>query len=155
MPQSTQTPSKEKIFLTIKHSFTYKDFFNILWFPAAVYLLNDITCTFFLSWYEAWSVDSFFHFLGGISIAYGANYVFNFLEKNNQISIKNVWLKIFIIATTVALVATLWEVYEYVRDIIFATVSQPSVFDTVKDEVVGIFGGFIFAYFANFIWTSN
>ena len=122
----------------------YKNFFKLATLPFLVYFTNDLVCRFFFPTYVKYGIDTYFHFAGGLSIAYTTNYFFILLEKAKFIEIKRKLARAFLIISTVAFVAVLWEVYEFVWDLSFGTHFQPSNFDTMKDLIMGTLGGISF-----------
>jgi hypothetical protein len=129
-----------------KMKFNFKNLIKIGIFPLVVYLLNDIFCRFWFGFYVDHGVDSYFHFVGGVSIAFAALEAFKVLEENNFIEIKRKLVKAFLVISIVALAAVLWEIYEFILDLISHTnAHQPSLFDTMKDMILGLIGGTIYS----------
>jgi hypothetical protein len=125
---------------------TFKNFFKIALFPLAVYIVNDLICRVSFSWYEMNNVDTYIHFIGGLSIAFSINNALTVLEKENLLVIKRKLVKVFFIVAAVAFVAVLWEIYEFTWDLNFGTHLQPSNFDTIKDLIMGTLGGLLFCF---------
>ena len=135
-------------------SHTTKNFLKIGLLPLLVYISNDLICRFFLDWYLKYGVDSYFHFAGGVSIAFGVTNILAVLEEEKTIFIKRKLVKAFFIIAIVALAAVLWETYEFFWDLRFGTHFQPSNFDTMKDLILGTLGGTVFAA-AKLLWSKT
>lgn len=125
-------------------SITYKDLIRLGLFPLFVYTLNSAFLFWAPDFYKLYSVDTPMHFLGGVSIAYGACYVLFLFEKRGWIKIQKDLLKVFIITSAVTTVAVWWEFYEFLNDQFYGTSWQPSVSDTIKDLYMGMIGALIF-----------
>lgn len=113
-------------------------------FPFIVLSLDVILCAFWLDWYIKWSVDTLLHFLGGLSIAYSAGYALNILQKKNLLTVNSRLAKAIIIIGVVTLTAVLWEVYEFMSDELLRTYYQTNIADTMKDLIMGLYGGTIY-----------
>jgi len=123
-----------------------KDLIKLSIFPVLVYVFNDAVQTFALYFYYIYSVDTLSHFLGGLSIAYSANYALSLIEKNGWITIKKSILRAGIVVGTVMTIAVLWEFYEFIYDLfLWGTTMQPSVADTIKDLCMGMIGAVVFS----------
>lgn len=110
--------------------------------PMFIFILN-IALVYILgvgqyTWYMA---DTPLHFLGGISIALSTAYALNLLEKFEIIKINNKLIKFLTILFTVAAAAVFWEMYEFLNDSFYGTHFQPSIWDTMKDMIMGSLGG--------------
>lgn len=133
---------------------TFKEnFLKIAGLPLVFFLVNEFVNRNFTWWYTHYGVDSFFHYTGGISIAFGLNYILQVLDREKLIIIKRKPLKAFSIISTTAFVAVLWEIYEFIWDLSFGTHFQPSNFDTMKDLILGTFGAFSFCL-VYFLWLK-
>lgn len=122
----------------------HKNILKLGLFPFLVYLANNAIETFAQSFYLIYSVDTLSHFLGGLSIAYSANYALSLMEKKNWIHIKKTILRIGIIVSTVMTFAVLWEFYEFTSDQFLGTAMQPNSADLIKDLSMGMLGAIIF-----------
>lgn len=123
----------------------YKIAFKLLIFPVLVYAFNSIFMAAALEFYKNYNVDTLSHFLGGLAIAYSANYGLSLLEKKNWLTIKKNNLRAFIIVATVMLVAVGWEFYEFLSDYFLRTDFQPNLPDTIKDLCMGMIGAVVFS----------
>lgn len=89
--------------------------------------------------------DSFTHFLSGILSALFAFVILSKLKVNSKSVLFNI---IFMISFTM-LVASLWEVFEFISNSIFKTDPQKvlttGVTDTMKDMICAFFGSLIFS----------
>jgi cytochrome c oxidase subunit IV len=128
---------------------TFKNLFKLGIFPSFVYLLNNTVQSLVPGIYLLYSLDTPAHFLGGMTIAYTANYALSLLEKRRWLTIQKNILRCGIILSVVMTIAVWWEFYEFVYDIFsppssYLFVMQPTVFDTIKDLYMGMFGGIVF-----------
>lgn len=89
--------------------------------------------------------DSFTHFLSGILSALFAFVILTKLKVNSKSVLFNI---LFMISFTM-LVASLWEVFEFISNSIFKTDPQKvlttGVTDTMKDMICAFFGSLIFS----------
>ena len=100
-----------------------------------------------VDFYYIYSVDTLSHFLGGLSVAYSANYALSLMEKKGWITIQKNILRIVIVVSAVMTFAVLWEFYEFIYDLtLWGEPMQPSVADTIKDLSVGMLGAMIFVF---------
>jgi len=131
---------------------------NLFWmgvFPFIIFIANYILFTTELDWAMSVHADDYLHFFGGTSIAFSAGYLMNILSGSKKLVIKNDLIKFFIVLTVVSLAAVLWEFYEFVSDILYPAIRQPTVADTIKDLVMGLLGGAVFAGLKIFLKTKN
>lgn len=130
-----------------------REFFLISAPPFFVYIASLI---FYSLWPEVafyYQLDSPLHFLGGISIAITMFIFAGVLEKNQLINFRNQLIKLLAIFTSVVTAAVLWECYEFASDILRQTNFQPSVWDVMKDLILGALGGFLTA--TGLVWRSK
>lgn len=127
-------------------TFKFKDLLKLLIFPILVYFVNNTVQFLSENTYLLYSLDTPAHFLGGMAIAYSANYGLSLLEKRNWITIKKPILRCAIILGIVMTIAVWWEFYEFIYDYFLHPVyiMQPSVFDTMKDLYMGMFGAIVY-----------
>ncbi len=86
-------------------------------------------------------IDIPMHFIGGLSISYTIVLFFNFFEERKFMEIRKEFLYFIFIVSSVALVAVLWEFYEFFLKYFFNVNTQPSLEDTLLDLFMGLFGG--------------
>ena len=123
----------------------YKIIIKLLFFPFLVYMFNSAIQSLALSFYYIYSIDTLSHFLGGMAIAFSANYALTLIEKKNWITIKKPVLRAIILVGAVMTFAVLWEFYEFTYDLLmWGDVMQPSVADTIKDLDMGMIGAIVF-----------
>ncbi|MEK7131675.1 MAG: hypothetical protein AAB797_03005, partial [Patescibacteria group bacterium] len=116
-------------------------------FPFLTYMYDNIFQVLALDFYYIYSVDTLSHLLGGLAIAYSANYALSLMERKKWITIQKNILRAGIIVSTVMTIAVLWEFYEFIYDIyLLGPTAQPSVADTIKDLCLGMLGAVIFSY---------
>lgn len=129
--------------------FTYKKLFKLAIFPFLVYMVNDAVQFLVPDFYILYSIDTYSHFLGGLSIAYSARYALSLIEKKRWITIQKNILRAGIILSVVMTIAVWWEFYEFLYDYFIDTpsylyVMQPGLGDTIKDLYMGMFGAIVF-----------
>jgi len=109
-------------------------------FPAIVFIIN-LPIGFLYDLYP-W-IDIPMHFLGGFSVAFTGVLFLKFFDERNLLKIKNPFIFIFVVASFVALVAVLWEFYEFFLQYIFGIIYQLSLEDTMLDLAMGLGGGIV------------
>ena len=119
------------------------NFFEILSFfifPFVVLIIHLI-----FSFYEIYNtfswIDIPMHFLGGLSIAFTSILFLRFFRRKGMLEIKRWFIFFFIVISLVALVAVLWEFYEFLLKYFFNLNTQPSLEDTLLDLFMGLVGG--------------
>ena len=112
--------------------------------PLAVLIVLHVIFL-LLDLYSVAHLDSVMHLAGGIVLAMC---LYGFLVS----AIDKGWCpdpgKIVSVILVVSLVTTgavCWEFYEWISDRLFDTRLQPSVTDTVKDLLLGLLGGILYA----------
>ncbi len=133
-----QTPRFSKVASPI---IRFRDIFWIGIFPFIIFMINYTLYTTVREWGNKVYIDDYLHFLGGAAIAFSTSHILSILESQVLIHIKNALLKLLIILASVALAAVVWECYEFILDILYTPINQPSVPDTIKDMVMGLLGG--------------
>lgn len=131
----------------IKMNTTSKNFLRLTLFPFLVYVASDIICKNWNFFYTSNKLDTYFHFLGGFSIAFSSYFFLDILEGSSFLIIKRKLLKALFIISLVFLAAVLWEIYEFIWDLAFHTNFQPSNFDTMKDLIMDALGSLTFCVF--------
>ena len=81
--------------------------------------------------------DSLMHFSGGAAAALFLGWGLNLGSRQGWWPLPSLWLSRLLLLGCVSLVTQLWEVYE----LLLQPEWQPSIADTVKDQVLGVFGG--------------
>jgi hypothetical protein len=111
--------------------------------PFSVYLFNY--ALFFIGTYDVlkW-IDIPMHFLGGASVAIAIFLTLSHFEKK-KILYLNKPSKILFIVSLVALIAVLWEFYEFSLEHFTGFDFQGTLRDTMEDLFLGILGGFLSA----------
>ena len=147
--------SRGTVNIFVLQNITLKKLIKLGIFPFLVYAVNEIFYSFWQNFYTSHSVDSYFHFVGGVSIAFSSCIFLEILEASGYIKIKGKLLKTFLVITLVALAALLWEIYEFTFDqIANTTFHQPSNFDTMKDMILGLIGGVVYSIFFS-LWSKS
>ena len=102
-----------------------------------VFLLLDL--------YSITHLDSVMHLAGGIVLAmclYG--FLVSAIDRGWCPDPGNI-VSAILVVSLVTTGAVCWECYEWISDRLFATRLQPSVTDTVKDLLLGLLGGILYA----------
>ena len=127
--------------------FDLKILLKLAIWPGIVVVVNFSLYRIFPIQYLDWHLDTPLHFLGGMSIAFVVCAVMTMLERRGDLVIKQVLVRVVLMAAVVALAAVCWEFYEFVGDYFFGTHLQHSLADTMKDLFMGLSGGIVFALF--------
>lgn len=135
--------------------FTVKDLIPVIGLPLIIYLANAFLLIWFPTAYEALGLDSWLHFLGGLSIAASAGYTFKKLSAAGVVIIKNRLWQAIVLVAIVTLAAALWEGYEFLHDRFLGTHWQPSNADTMKDLFFGMLGGALYCLTPGASKTTN
>lgn len=107
-------------------------------------MFNSIFMALALDFYIIYHVDTFSHFLGGLTIAYCVYQIISLLQKKSWLVIEKNIIRVGIIVMSVTTVAVFWEFYEFISDQFFGTLMQPSLADTMKDLCIGMVGALVF-----------
>ncbi len=83
------------------------------------------------------------HFAGGMAIAAMGIQLTNLFEKNKLVLYKNPIIRVIFLLAIVASAAMLWEIGEFLADQLLNVSLQFSLFDTMKDMILGFIGGAI------------
>ncbi len=107
-------------------------FHLVAWLGFAVY--------YYFPWF-----DIPMHVLGGLVSAWTLHNMYAALRKDLKLQITPKWLyHLFLIAGT-SLIATLWELHEYILERVIPNfVQQISIADTMLDMTLGIVGALLF-----------
>lgn len=84
--------------------------------------------------------DSVVHFIFGIVCSIYAIYVFDYLNRRNNKNFKSIFIVLFTLA-----LAGLWEIVEFLIDIIFNSNMQRGLTDTMKDIICALISSGIYA----------
>jgi hypothetical protein len=91
--------------------------------------------------YEAvYFFDSIMHFAGGFFSALSLIGILAYARDQGWLSIDDKLVFRLLVLGLIGLVAIAWEVFELLIDAEFGTRWQPSIEDTLKDQVLGVFG---------------
>lgn len=128
----------------------FSDLAKVLLPPFLVYMANEVFQGFWPELYRAKSIDTYFHFLGGMTIAFSVMVALPVAERFKWIKVKNAGLAFCIVVAFVMAAAVFWEFYEFLHDLIYDTHFQPSLRDTMKDLLMGTMGGSLW-YLGHFL----
>jgi len=91
------------------------------------------------------NMDVVAHFVGGYAIAWmGVIFWTRWSKRGWMPTTIPVWLKLWTLWGTVALIGIFWEFFEWSADALFHTVMQPSITDTMNDFLMDLAGGALF-----------
>ncbi len=121
-----------------------KLFAKMLSFPFFVYLLGYAWEVGWDKYHVLWWPNRLVHFLGGVSMAVMAYFILDLIKKLKWVNNANKFVDFFLILFFVMSTTVVWEFYEYISDVFFFTVAQPSVDDTMKDMLMGMLGAIVF-----------
>lgn len=121
-----------------------KQFFSAilrgLAFPAAVLVVHVFTLAVYDIW---WPYDIPMHFLGGVSIAVGgAAFLVSYAGRDFLRREPRWFLILFLVGLTMT-VGVLWEFMEFGFDLLFHTVNQQGLRDTMGDLAMDLVGGVV------------
>lgn len=103
----------------------------------AVLLFGGAFLGTYLHFYGVWTPwDTVVHFFSGILIALGADYAWRTLSRRHPFSVPT-WLWGLAIVSFSAFVAFLWEVAEFVTDLVSDSNAQVNNLDTMTDMIAG------------------
>lgn len=89
-------------------------------------------------WYEAWEPwDTWVHLYSGIFISFGLVLALGKVLHVHQLHLP-LWLEMVLLITVKAFIALLWEIAEFVYDIIFDGNAQHHNLDTMTDMIAGL-----------------
>ncbi|OGH70590.1 MAG: hypothetical protein A3C90_04245 [Candidatus Magasanikbacteria bacterium RIFCSPHIGHO2_02_FULL_51_14] len=131
--------------------------FNILLVISpmiAVYALNIFLYTAFGLTEELW-FSMPMHALGGFVTAWSAANVYGLVKEKNRLSIKPFFLFVFFLIGTTAIIGILWEVYEFISDVIAPFAVELTLADTLTDLLMDMLGGAVFALSLGKRWQRN
>ncbi len=115
-----------------------KNYFGLIVWPLFVFSLHILSQSLGAYQYISW-LDTPMHFFGGAAIAASSYHLFKHLEDKKELSTIPSF-KFFMALAITALAAVIWEFSEYGGDLLFRTVMQPSIYDTMKDLCMGLLG---------------
>ncbi|MEE9421515.1 MAG: hypothetical protein V3V50_00010 [Gammaproteobacteria bacterium] len=84
--------------------------------------------------------DSIMHFVGGVVSAVSVLGILAYAIEKDWIKIDDQNVSRLLVIGMVALIALAWELFELGFDAYFGTHWQPSIRDSLKDQVLGVFG---------------
>lgn len=125
-------------------------------FPAIIFAINVIIMKGFgVDFYFRYLwIDNPLHFFGGSSIAVCGFLLLKAFPKEQ--ALLNGFSKIFqafLYLSMTALAAVLWEVYEFLHDLMYQTNYQVSIYDTMTDLLLGLAGGVFVVLFL--VWKPS
>jgi uncharacterized membrane protein YjjP (DUF1212 family) len=125
-----------------------RDYLSIIVSPLMVYAIHMLSQALHVYSNVHW-LDTPMHFFGGVAIAVSSYYLFKHLE--NKKELKTIpSFKLFTALSITALAAILWEFHEYAQDLLLQTITQPSIYDTMKDLCMGLLGATVVSVYKYF-----
>lgn len=95
------------------------------------------------------------HTLGGIVTAFTIHQLFTIFSKKYSISIKPKFVYILFLVAMTVWVGVLWEIYEYIQDVLLSTVTQLGIADALLDLTMDTVGALLYSYFLLDIEPKN
>ena len=124
---------------------------------TVIFVVNSLADVYFWYWEHRW-LDIPMHFLGGFfvgNMALYGYYVSGYITPFHR----GLFPALFISIATVALVAILWETFEFILDVLTEKPEhlrfQTDVADTMADFVFGMIGGLASVIFYRSAWTGK
>lgn len=87
--------------------------------------------------------DSIMHFAGGVVSAVSVIGMLGYAMDRDWIVITDRHVFKLLVIGLIAIITIAWEVFELLVDVYFGTHWQPSISDTVKDQVLGVSGAVV------------
>jgi hypothetical protein len=87
--------------------------------------------------------DSIMHFTGGIVSAISIMGMLAYAMENNWLKIDDRNVSRLLVIGLVTLITLAWELFEFGFDAYFGTHWQPSIGDSLKDQVLGVLGAVV------------
>ena len=124
-------------------------FVRIFFAPLFVLSVHVLT----LRMYTFWpSFDILMHFLGGISIAYGAWVFFRILKDYKLLQYMPRLLEVFLLVAITSFAAVLWELFEFTGGYLLEIqLLQMNLPDTIADLGLGLLGGLVMGWYLVFV----
>lgn len=126
------------------------DIVKITLAPFLIYMLNYAMDSLWHSLYLAQGWDTYFHLIGGMSMAGSSLVALGLVERLGWVKINRAIVAFFLVVALVISAAVIWEFYEFWHDYFYGTHFQPSNADTMKDLFMGTVGGVAW-YLGHFI----
>lgn len=118
------------------------------WLPA----VSLVIIGYIFEWagfYKIWpSLDIPMHALGGVLVAYAIHQMLKELPK--KFLPKHFTTQGIFVVSLTAMVTIAWETYELFQDILFGTVSQLGIADTIADMWIGIGAAVLYWLFVRY-----
>ena len=124
-------------------------FVRIFFAPLLVLSVHVLT----LRMYTFWpSFEILMHFIGGMSIAYGAGVFFRILKDYKLLQYMPRLLEVFLLVAITSFAAVLWEFFEFTGGYIFEIqLLQMNLPDTIADLGLGLLGGLVMGGYLVFV----
>jgi hypothetical protein len=87
------------------------------------------------------------HTLGGLVTAFTLHQLYLVYGPQYRVRIEPLWVYMTVLVALVVWVGVVWEIYEYLQDIILGTVTQLGIGDALLDLVMDTFGATLFCLF--------
>ena len=98
-----------------------------------------------LDLYQTWSPwDTVVHFYSGFLVGFAAVYLLGITLRQNGLTLPP-WLEAVMIISIKALVALVWEIAEFIYDLVLDKTAQDDNFDTMTDMIAGLIPGILIA----------
>jgi hypothetical protein len=87
------------------------------------------------------------HTLGGLVTAFTLHQLYLVYGSQYRIRIEPLWVYMTLLVALVVCVGVIWEIYEYLQDIVLGTVTQLGIGDALLDLVMDTVGAALFCLF--------
>ena len=111
------------------------------WFPSSVFILHCVLSLGFDAYDVLPSLDVPMHLLGGAAIAYFFHVVIAHVDRLGWVRVGSRTAELILVFGLVAAATVVWEFAEFLADYFFRLGAQPSVANTMKDQLMGLVGG--------------
>ncbi len=108
--------------------------------PVLVYLFHTAAVVFFDVYTHVPDFDIPMHLLGGASLGASGVFLLHALTQKKLVVFRHPFLSFLFVLGLVAVIAVVWEWYEYLIDILFFAHFQKGVGDTLFDLGLGLSG---------------
>ena len=114
------------------------------WLPSLVFAVHCVLSLLFHAYERTPSIDVPMHLLGGAAIAYFFHVVVAYGDRLGLVLVGSRRAEMIMVFGLVALATVVWELAEFLADRFFQLGAQPSVANTMKDQLMGLVGGAVY-----------
>ncbi|MCR4295183.1 MAG: hypothetical protein NUW21_06585 [Elusimicrobia bacterium] len=111
------------------------------WPPSLVFAAHCLLSLAFNAYDQMPSLDVPMHLLGGLAIAYFFHAFIRYGDRLGLVRVGSRRAEMIMVFGLVAAATVVWELAEFLADHYFHLGAQPSVANTMKDQLMGLVGG--------------